>query len=233
MPVRDGADPGMTGSVQPSRRALIRLGLLIVVLVTVVVLEFVGGAPSRGQIAGWVDDAGPFAAPLFVLLYAFSTLFPVPKNVLGVLAGLLFGMWWGLLLVWSAAMLGAVTAFWIGRLLGREAVEQFTGARVAAVDAMLARHGLLSVIGVRLIPVLPFTAINYTAGLTGLGLRAYVFGTAIGIVPGTVAFVALGAYATDLASWPIYAAVAALIALTVAGVVGARVWRKRSRPPGT
>ncbi len=83
-------------------------------------------------------------------------------------------------------------------------------------------------IGVRLIPVLPFTAINYTAGLTGLPLRAYVVGTAIGIIPGTVAFVALGAYSTDLGSWPIFAAVTALILLTIGGVVGARLWRRRS-----
>lgn len=222
---------GMARAKRPqlSRKASVRLALFVLLLVLAVSIEAVGGVPSRDDIAGWVDHAGPFAAPLFILMYAFSTLFPVPKNLLSVLAGLLFGMWWGLLLVWGAAMLGAVAAFWIGRLLGREAVEQFTGARVAAVDATLARHGLLSVIGVRLIPVLPFTAINYTAGLTGLGLGAYVFGTAIGIVPGTVAFVALGAYSTDLASWPIYAAGAALIALTVVGVIGARVWRKGSR----
>ncbi len=150
----------------------------------------------------------------------------MPKNLLGILGGLLFGMALGLLLVWGAAMLGAMAAFVIGRALGREAVEQMTGARVARVDEALARHGLLSVIAVRLVPVLPFTAINYSAGLTGLPYRAYLLGTAVGILPGTVAYVALGAYATDLSSWPIVAAVTALIVLTVAGVVAARLWRK-------
>lgn len=44
----------------------------------------------------------------------------------------------------------------------------------------------------RLVPIVPFTAINYTAGLTGVRLRDYTLGTAVGIIPGTVANVALG-----------------------------------------
>lgn len=203
-----------------------RLVSFVVLLVLVVSVAAVGGLPHRDQIEGWVDAAGPAAPAAFVLLYAVITLFPVPKNLLGILGGLLFGMALGLLLVWGAAMLGAMAAFVIGRALGREAVEQMTGARVARVDEALARHGLLSVIAVRLVPVLPFTAINYSAGLTGLPYRAYLLGTAVGILPGTVAYVALGAYATDLSSWPIVAAVTALIVLTVAGVVAARLWRK-------
>lgn len=216
-----------------SRRALIRLAIFAAVLALVVIIEIVGGVPTRVEVERWVDQAGPFAPAFFVLIYAFTTLFPVPKNLLSVLAGLVFGMWLGLALVWVAAMLGAVAAFGIGRVLGREAVEQLTGARVATVDDVLTRHGTVSVIGVRLVPVLPFTAINYTAGLTGLPIRAYVIGTAIGIIPGTVAFVALGAYSTNLGSWPIIGAVTALIVLTVGGVVAARMWRRKSTTVAT
>lgn len=202
-----------------------RLASFLVLLVLVVAVAAVGGVPRRDRIEGWVDAAGAAAPVAFVLLYALFTLFPVPKNLLSTLGGLLFGMAWGLSLVWGGAMLGAVVAFGVGRLLGREAVEAMTGARVARVDQTLARHGLLSVIAVRLVPVLPFTVINYTAGLTALPFRAYLLGTAVGILPGTVAFVALGAFATDLRSWPIFAAVTALILLSVAGVLGARKLR--------
>ncbi len=225
-------DELLSRSSRLSRGALVRLSTLGALLVLVVVVEVVGGVPTRAEIEGWVDQAGPLAPLFFLVIYAFTTLFPVPKNLLSVAAGLLFGMGWGLALVWGGAMVGALAAFAIGRLLGREAVEQLTGARVAAIDDILNRHGLLSVIGVRLIPVLPFTAINYTAGLTGLPLRAYVVGTAVGIIPGTVAFVALGAYSTDLGSWPIIAAISALIVLTVGGVVGARLWRRRRMGAG-
>lgn len=199
---------------------------LVVLLAAVVVVAIAGGLPHQAEIEGWLASAGPAAPILFVILYAAITLFPVPKNLLGVLGGLLFGMGWGLLLVWGAAMVGAAAAFWIGRVLGREAVEQLTGARVSGVDELLRRHGLLSVIAVRLVPVLPFTAINYSAGLTAVSVRAYLVGTAIGILPGTVAYVALGAYMTDLGSWPIIAAVTVLVALSVGGVLAARQWRQ-------
>lgn len=214
-----------------SRRALVRAMILVVVLGAAVFVALIDGVPERVQIKGWMDGAGSLAPAAFVALYAVTTLFPVPKNVLSVLAGLMFGMAWGLILVWGAAMLGAVVAFALGRALGREAVEALTGARVARVDEVLARHGLLSIIGVRLVPVLPFTVINYSAGLTAVPFSAYLLGTAVGIVPGTVAFVALGAYSTDLGSWPIIAAVTALILLTVGGVVAARRWRSPTKDP--
>ncbi len=102
----------------------------------------------------------------------------------------MFGLAAGIAIVLVAAVLGAIVAFGLGRTLGRDAVQRFTGTRVARVDALLRRRGILAVIGLRLVPVVPFTAVNYAAGLTSVGVRDYVLGTAVGIVPGTVAYVA-------------------------------------------
>nr|WP_253905211.1 VTT domain-containing protein [Arthrobacter sp. H14] len=106
---------------------------------------------------------------------------------------------------------------WLGRLLGREAVEKLTGTRVDKVDRVLRRRGFAAVIGVRLVPVLPFTAINYSAGLTSLGWRPYFLGTGLGILPGTISFVALGAYGLGF-GWQTNLAAGVLGVLTLAGV---------------
>ncbi|SEL47380.1 Uncharacterized membrane protein YdjX, TVP38/TMEM64 family, SNARE-associated domain [Blastococcus sp. DSM 46786] len=208
-----------------------RLTVLVLLIALAAVVTVVVGVPDAQQLRADVAAVGPAAPALFGLLYAVATLAPVPKNVFSVAAGLLFGLVEGIGIVLLAALLGALGAFALGRALGREAVERMTGSRVAHVDALLGRHGLLAVLGVRLVPVLPFTAINYAAGLTAVRLGDYVIGTALGIVPGTVAYVALGAYGTSPGSWPFVAAVLGLVALTAGGAAAVHRYRRRETKP--
>lgn len=213
---------------RPSTRGVwMRLAALALLVAAGGLVAVLVGLPDPQQLRADIAVAGPVAPVLFVLLYAVVTLAPLPKNVFAALAGVLFGLVWGVVMVLLAALLGAVAAFGLGRLLGRDAVERFTGARVARVDALLRRRGLLAVIAVRLVPVLPFTAINYAAGLTAVRPRDYAIGTAVGIIPGTIAYVALGAYGTTPGSWPFLVAVLVLVALTAGGAVLVRRSRRR------
>ncbi len=91
-------------------------------------------------------------------------------------------------------------------------------------DRLLADHGLGAVIAARLVPVLPFTVVNYAGGLTGVRLRDFVIGSAIGVVPGSLAYAALGASGTD--PWRIFVTLAVLVALVVVG----GLIRRRVRP---
>jgi uncharacterized membrane protein YdjX (TVP38/TMEM64 family) len=202
----------------PARAAVLRLGALGVLLAVLVAAAIVIGVPDAAVVRGAVADLGPLAPVVFVLLYAAVTLLPLPKNVVTAVAGALFGLVDGVLLVLPGALLGALAAFGLGRWLGRDAVERLTGTRVARVDALLARRGFVAILVSRLVPVLPFTGINYAAGLTAIRLRDFALGTAIGIVPGTVAYVALGAYGTSPTSWPFATAMAALLVLSLGGV---------------
>lgn len=199
------------------RRALVRLAGLVVFIVAAAAASLLLPLPAMGELQVYFTNTrwGP---AVFVLGYALLTLSPVPKNVLSIGAGAIFGFAGGVGVVVAAALLGATAAFWLGRWLGREAVEKFTGTRVEKVDEVFRRRGLVTVIGVRLVPVLPFTAINYLAGLTSVSWWPYFFGTAIGILPGTVSFVTLGAFGMRL-GWQVQAAAAALGLLTLAGLI--------------
>lgn len=180
--------------------------------------------PALEQVQSWVAELGWLGSVAFALLYAGITLTPAPKNVLSIVAGLVFGFGLALALVYLGALLGAAVAFGLGRWLGRDAVERYTGTRVARLDDLVRRRGLAAVIGVRLIPIIPFTAINYGAGLTAVRRRDYALGTAIGIIPGTVAYVALGAFGLEL-GWPAWLAIGVLGALTIGGAI----WAERRR----
>jgi uncharacterized membrane protein YdjX (TVP38/TMEM64 family) len=219
---------GSSTATRGHRRALWRLVALAVFIVAVIVVGIVVPVPSVDQIRAAADSAGTAGGVVFVLGYALLTLTPMPKNVLSMAAGLTWGFAGGSVLVYLGALLGATLAFMIGRSLGRDAVERFTGARVARVDELLRRQGLATVIGARLIPVLPFTAINYAAGLTAVRRGDYALGTALGIIPGTLAYVALGAFGFEL-GWPFWLAVGALGGLTVIGVFIADRARRRTR----
>lgn len=202
-------------------------------VVAVVIIGLTVELPGLTQIRAAISSSGWPGALAFCVLYGLITLTPIPKNVVSVAAGVVWGLALGSLLVYAGALLGATLAFLVGRSLGRDAVERFTGTRVDRVDAALRRHGLASVIGVRLIPVLPFTAINYAASLTAISVRDYAVGTAVGIIPGTVAYVAIGAYGFEPGAG-LTIAVSVLGVLTVAGaILGLRMRRRQRLRPTT
>lgn len=169
----------------------IRAALFVVVLGIGVVAWIVTGvdvASLHAAIRRW----GPWAPVLFVASYALITLTPIPKGVMSAAAGAAFGLPLAAALVYGAALLGAALAFVLGRLLGRDAVERLSGTRLKRADHLLARRGLRTVLAVRLVPLVPFTAINYAAGLSAVRRGDYALGTAVGIIPGTLGYVALG-----------------------------------------
>ncbi|WP_231251600.1 TVP38/TMEM64 family protein [Nocardioides furvisabuli] len=206
----------------PSRFwAWARLGALATVLLAVFVVEQRRGWDDVRLLREQVDGTGPWGAAAFVAGYALLCLLPAPKALLTALGGVLFGLWLGALLSWLAALTGAAATFGLGRALGRDAVDQLTRGRVERADRLLADHGFGAVLAVRLTPVLPYTVINYAAGLTGVRWRDYLLGSALGMVPGSLAYAALGAWGAD--PWGVFAGVAALVALVVIGTfVGRR-----------
>ena len=210
---------------KPRASTLWRAGVLLAILVAIVIVALTVQIPSTDEIHEWTKSAGSPGIAIFVAGYALLTLTPIPKSVLSIAGGVAWGLWIGSLIVLIGALIGAALSFWLGRYLGRDAVEHFTGGRVRVVDDMFQRRGLLSVIALRLIPVLPFTLINYAAGLTAVRVRDYALGTVIGIIPGTLAYVAVGAYGAELNDG-FYFALGAIGILAVAGVLVVRHIRK-------
>jgi uncharacterized membrane protein YdjX (TVP38/TMEM64 family) len=173
---------------------------VLVALVTAAVL--VVDLPPVDRIREQVTTTGANGTAGFVLGYALLTLGPAPRAALSAAAGLLFGWAAGASIVWVASMLGAVAGFWLARRLGRNAVERLAGHRLSRADDWLTRRGILAVIGGRLLPLVPFTVINYAAGLSGLRFRDFVLGTAVGIIPGTAIAVSAGVLASRPDGWP-------------------------------
>lgn len=211
-----------------SDRALLFLrlaGVAVLTLAAVLVLVM-AGAPDQ-QVRSVFPDSSWTSAGTFAALYAAVSLSPLPKPVFSLAAGALFGVGWGVVIVLVGASAGATVAFWLGRLLGRDLVRPRFGPRARLVDDRLRDNGLWAVIVLRLAPVVPFTSVNYLCGVTSLRPRAFVIGTVIGILPGTTAYVTLGAYGAQPGSWPFIMGLTGLALLTVIALAV----HHRRRPP--
>ena len=209
----------------------VRPALLVLLVLAGTVLLIATGVPSVEQVRGWTGAAGWAAPVVFALLYAAFTLVPAPATVLSVAAGVLFGLPVGLAAAMCGAVLGATTAFGLSRGLGRSAVARIPSERLLWLDGKLSRRGLAAVIGIRLVPVIPFPALNYACGLTGIGLRDYVLGTIVGIVPSAAAYTTIGAYGADPGSVPFLLAVGGVTVLVIGGAVVTRRRRSRTAVP--
>jgi uncharacterized membrane protein YdjX (TVP38/TMEM64 family) len=115
-------------------------------------------------------------------------------------AGALYGTWWGSVVVFVGASLGAVLVFLLGRTWLRDwARRRLEGApKLRAVEQAVSREGLRLVLLTRLSPAFPFSLLNLAYGLSEVSWRDYTIGL-IGILPGTVLFCGLGALAGDVA----------------------------------
>jgi len=199
------------------RSALARAAMLAVLLVVLGVAASTIDVPSLAELRGRIASLGPVAPIAFALVYTAAVLLPVPKSVLTAAAGLVFGIPLGIGLVLTAATTGAIGAFVLARLLGRDAVSQVSAGHLDRLDAVLERHGVLAALVVRLIPVMPFTVLNYACGLTVMRLRHYVAGTVVGLIPGTSVFVVLGGAGTRLSPWVLIGFSAGMATLSAVG----------------
>lgn len=206
----------------------VRLGLLAVLLIGLsATLILTGGGLSQERVSDLIGGGSVTGAIVYPFLYAALTLLLFPGAVITAAGGALFGAPLGTALTLVGATTGATGAFLIGRRLGRRDVERIAGKRIGAIDGWLGRRGLIAVLYVRLFPLFPFNALNYAAGVTALRLRDYVLGTAIGIIPGTFAYAALGSSLDEPTSPEFIGAVALVVALVVLAPIVDRRLRAR------
>jgi len=180
-----------------------RLRLFILLALAAGVVAAVIWLPIAAWLAigvAWVDAHPSWAWPAYVVSYVLATVLVLPGSVLTLAAGFVFGLPLGVALTSIASVTGATCAFLIGRYVARGWVEQriATNKTFAALDAATRHEGFVIVFLARLSPAFPFNVLNYGLALTAVRLRDYVLASWLGMLPGTVLYVYLGAAAGDL-----------------------------------
>ncbi|AHM57042.1 hypothetical protein EAL2_c17470 [Peptoclostridium acidaminophilum DSM 3953] len=166
-------------------------------------------------IKGYVDSCGMLGPMIYMIMFSV-----IPSGaIIAIAGGMAFGMGLGTLYTMLGALIGATTAFYISRLLGRDFVMKLTRGRLKSFDEGAARHGFKLILVMRLIPIIPFNLISFGAGLTNMKFRDYLLATVLGIVPGVFVFTNLGDKAMDIQSPQFLVAVCVLLLLVAASIV--------------
>lgn len=139
-------------------------------------------------------DANPFLYITgFFILYVAVTGLSIPgAAIMSLVAGALFGVVLGTIIVSFASTLGATLAFLSARFVLRDWVQGKFGERLRAIDDGLEKDGAFYLFTLRLIPVFPFFVINLLMGLTRIKTRTFFWVSQLGMLPATVVFVNAG-----------------------------------------
>jgi uncharacterized membrane protein YdjX (TVP38/TMEM64 family) len=171
------------------------------------------------RLAAYAGLVGAVFGTLFLTgsLPSVAVNFVIAWPILAGAAGLLFGTAIGTPLALAGVTAASLAQMFMARRLASGHHGSLLPKRTRAVEDFLTEHGAVAVMESRIVPLLPFGLVNFSAGLTRLPYRDLALGTVVGALPKVFAYVALGGSLSDLGSPEAIVAVSLLVAVAVAG----------------
>ena len=183
------------------------------------------------SMVAYIQSFGAWApiisAPLMILQALIAPL-PLPSAAIVAANAILFGWWQGALLSWFGAMIGAALCLYIARGCGQPIANRLVAkGSLERVQGFFDRYGSHTADCAP--AVMPFDVMSYASSLTGMSFWPFLWATGAGQTPATLAYSDL-AYAlgdrllsgTQVSMPPAFWAATAVVALLIAGLVGAQ-----------
>jgi uncharacterized membrane protein YdjX (TVP38/TMEM64 family) len=189
-----GSQADKPGAASSTLMNLVKIALIAIIVIGSIwlLLEhsewFSNPALVKEQVIQW----GVWGPVVYMLLYAVGPSFLVPGAVMTIAGGLAFGTTWGSVYSLIGGDVGALVAFAAGRFLGKSFVERIVGERFQSMLHRIAKHGFQIILYLRMVPVIPYNALNLLAGASPITFHDYFWATMIGMIPGTILFAFLG-----------------------------------------
>jgi phosphatidylserine/phosphatidylglycerophosphate/cardiolipin synthase-like enzyme/uncharacterized membrane protein YdjX (TVP38/TMEM64 family) len=180
------------------------------------------------KVIAWAHAFGSqWWAPLVVMLaYTPACFVMFPRPLITLASVIAFKPWLGFVYALAGILFSAVVTYYVGKRMRRDTVRRLAGPHLDKMVEVLKKHGLLALTLLRLVPMAPFAVEGIVAGAVRLKLWHLVLGTAIGMLPGTLATTVLGGQIESALSggrfnWWIVSGVALVL---VAGVWYVKRW---------
>ena len=177
--------------------------LILLALVLALIAFFSFDLPRFFSLASIKESQQTFdslyrAKPVLVTLVFFSiyvviTALCMPgAAILMLVAGASFGLAWGTMVVSLASTLGATLTMLLGRYVFQSSIEKRFSAKLADVNRGIESEGAFYLFTLRMLPLIPFFALNLLMGLTKMKTWTFFWVSQLGMLAGTVAYVNAG-----------------------------------------
>lgn len=144
-------------------------------------------------IAEWLNGRGALGPILLMLLMVLAVVVgPIPTLPISAAAGLAHGLALGTTIAVAGALAGAMIAFYVARVLGRDAVRRKLPENPVFSAGGCQRFLFITVLLTRLVPLFSFALISYAAGVTAIHAWRFAVATTLGMLPMTVVYAGLG-----------------------------------------
>jgi phosphatidylserine/phosphatidylglycerophosphate/cardiolipin synthase-like enzyme/uncharacterized membrane protein YdjX (TVP38/TMEM64 family) len=149
---------------------------------------------SPTRVTAWAEEfAGRPWAPLIVLVaFTPAAIVMFPRPLITLFAVVAFGPWLGFAYAMAGILISALFTYWVGTRMDRSTVRRLAGPKLSRILDVLRRRGLMALTALRLVPLAPFTIEGIVAGAIRIRLRDFTLGTALGMLPGTLAATVFG-----------------------------------------
>ena len=191
--------PKSPTATKPLRRRILPLVVLVLGLViawasgVLDLLSFDTLRENRDVLQSYVAENPAISVLVFCTIYTFSVALSLPIGaILTISGGFMFGVWLGTTYVVIAATLGAVIIYLAARYAFYDLMHAKAGNAIRKMEEGFSENAFSYLMVLRLIPIFPFWLVNLVPALLGVKIRSFVFGTMLGIIPGTFVFASIG-----------------------------------------
>ena len=147
----------------------------------------------------WAQDQPIESKFLFFIFYVGIACLPIPGiSIFSMAGGAIFGVFWGSVLVSFAAATGATCTFMLSRLLFKDTTQNKLEGRLKGLHAEVSQRGIIYLLSLRLLPLIPFFAINWAMGVTAMRARTFYLVTQLGCLTSTVIYANAGAHLSQV-----------------------------------
>jgi uncharacterized membrane protein YdjX (TVP38/TMEM64 family) len=148
---------------------------------------------DAGDLRRELRDMGAAGALVLVALMLVHAVVPFPSELVNAAAGFVFGFWIAFPLALAGWLLSALATYAIGRTAARPLLHRIAGEeRLEAGGRAVERGGITALLAARLVPIVPYSAVGYVAGVAKVPLWRFSWTTVVGSAPLCAAVVYLG-----------------------------------------